>query len=51
MGIFSNFIKHRSSIVNVLQALDNFKVDQPSFELVKKHSTAFFGDNCITATK
>ncbi len=45
MGIFTNFIKNRSSIANVLEALDNFKMDQPSFDLVKKHSVAFFGDN------
>lgn len=45
MGIFSNFIKNRNSIADVLQSLDNFKVDQPSFEAVKKYSSAFFGDN------
>ena len=45
MGVFSNFIKKRSSIGDVLQSLDNFKVDQPSFEAVKMHSVAFFGDN------
>ncbi len=45
MGIFSNFVKNRSSILNVLQALDNFKADLPSFEAVKKHSIAFFGEN------